>query len=180
MNRYSLLVLAALLMIGFHATAATDPAYIIPKAGSVVKLKRSLVVPGGQTKVYLQRGQVVRKRNLDRFYPSCNFEVLKLRQRPTTIRPGSFSVARTVRDIDFMVQSDSPRRAALRRVDYDDGGMDMIIHVVHMRLKSAKQPNVYRLTCRSWEDFPNEAKEPNIADMREALGNKASIRLRGR
>ncbi len=180
MSRYPLFILVALLMIGFHATAATDPAYIIPKAGSVVKLQRSLVVPGGQTRVYLQRGQVVSKRNLDRYYPSCNFEVWKLRQRPTTIRPGSFSVTRTVRDIDFMVQSNPLQRAALSRVDYDDGGMDMIIHVVHMRLKSAKQPNVYRLTCRSWQDIPSDAKEPNIADMREAMGNKASIRLRGR
>ncbi len=180
MNRYFLLVFMILLMTGFHATAATDPAYTIPTAGSVIKLKKSLVVPGGRTKVYLQRGQVVSRRNLDRYYPSCNFEVWKLRQRPTTIRPGTFSVARTVRDTDFMVQLHPPQRAALRRVDYSDGGMDMIIHVVHMRLKSAKQPNVYRLSCRSWQDFPYEAKEPTMTDMREALGNKASIRLRGR
>lgn len=180
MNRYTLITLSVLLMLGCRAGATTYPEYIIPTAGSVVKIKRSLVVPAGQTRVFLQRGQVVSKRNLDRYYPSCNFEVWKLRQRPTTIRPGTFSVARTVRDIDYMVQFKPMQLAAFGRVDYDDGGQDMIIHVVHMRLKSAQQPNVYRLTCRSWQDFPFDAREPNIADMREALGSKASIKLMGR
>ncbi|MCP4993981.1 MAG: hypothetical protein GY934_09385 [Gammaproteobacteria bacterium] len=180
MNRYYLLVLTFLLMTGCGTAATTDPAYVIPAAGSVVKIKRSLVVPAGQTRVYLQRGQVVSKRSLDRYYPSCNLEVWKLRQRPTTIRPGRFSVARTVREIDFMVQFKPLQLAALNRVDYDEGGQSLVIHVVQMRLKSAQQPNVHRLTCRSWQDFPHDAKEPTMADMGEALGNYASIRLTGR
>jgi hypothetical protein len=177
MNRYSLLVLAFLLAPGFQAGAAPNPAYIIPTAGSAVKLKRTLVVPPGRTKVYLQRGRVVSKRSLDRYHPSCNFEVWNLRQTPTSIHPGTFSVTRSVRDIDFMVQSRPLQLAALRRVDYDGGGQDMIIHVVHMRLKSGRQPNVFRLTCRSWQDFPHEAREPTMADMRDALGGIASMRL---
>ncbi len=177
MNRCSLIALTMMLTVGCRAGATTDPAYIIPKPGSVVKIKRMLVIPPGQTRVYLQRGQVVSKRNLDRYYPSCNFEVLALRQQPTKIYPGTFSVTKTYRDIDNMVQFRPMQFAALGRVDYDDGGHSMIIHVVHMRLKSAKQPNVYRLTCRSWQDLPSDAKEPNIAEMREALGSKASISL---
>ncbi|MCP3669191.1 MAG: hypothetical protein GY814_01880 [Gammaproteobacteria bacterium] len=180
MNRYYLLVLTFLLTTGCTTAATTDPAYVIPTAGSVIKIKRSLVVPAGQTRVYLQHGQVVSKHNLDRYYPSCNLEVWKLRQRPTTIRPGRFSVARTVRDIDFMVQFKPLQLATLNQVNYDDGGQSLIIHVVHMQLKSVQQPNVYRLTCRSWQDFPHEAKEPTMADMREALGNYASIRLTSR
>ena len=177
MNRLTVMVLALFIMLGYSVNTVAESPYLIPKPGSTVKIKRTLVVPPGYTKVYLQRGQVVSKRNLDRYYPSCNFEVWKLRQTPTKIHPGTFSVARTVRDIDFMVQLNPLQRDAPRRVDSDYGGMDMIIHVVHMRLKSTKQPNVYRLTCRSWQDFPPEAKEPTMKDMREALGGKASIRL---
>jgi len=177
MNRFTMMALALFITLGYSANTVAESPYLIPKPGSTVKIKRTLVVPPGQTRVYLQRGQVVSKRNLDRYYPSCNFEVWKLRQRPTTIRPGSFSVTRTVRDIDDMVQSNPMQLAALGRVGHDDGGMSLIIHVVHMRLKSTKQPNVYRLTCRSWQDFPPEAKEPTMKDMREALGSKASIRL---
>jgi len=180
MNRYTLLLLVVLAIFSCQTVAATDPAYIIPTAGSVVKLKRSLVVEGGRVKVYLQRGEVVRRWDLDHYYPSCNFELFKLRQRPTTIRPGSFSVVRTVRDIDYMVQSDMPQRAVLNHVSSDGGGLSMIIHVVHMYIKLSRQPNVYKLTCRSWQAHPHEAKEPNIADMREALGNVASIRLHRR
>ncbi len=181
MKKYTLFLLVVIMAIfSCQTLAATDPAYIIPKPGSVVKLKRSLLVEGGRVKVYLQRGEVVRRWDLDHYYPSCNFELYKLPQSSTTIRPGSFKVVRTVRDIDYMVQSDWPQRAGLSRVSSDGGGLSMIIHVVNMYIKSSRQPNVYKLTCRSWQAHPHEAKEPNIADMREALGNIASIRMRGR
>jgi hypothetical protein len=49
-----------------------------------------------------------------------------------------------------------------------------------MYLQSATQPNVYRLTCRGWLAIPAEAERPTIADMREALGDYASIKLHAR
>lgn len=173
-----LIALSVLQLLGCRAGVTTDPDYIIPNAGSLVKINKQLVVPGGQTRVFLQRGQVVTKRKLDRYYPSCNLEVWALRQSPTTIHPGSFAVIKTARAINQVVALEPVQVAGLRWGRYDDDHA-MIMHTVHMWLQSAQQPNVYRLTCRSWLDVPSDAKMPNVADMREALGDYAFIRLPG-
>jgi hypothetical protein len=53
------------------------------------------------------------------------------------------------------------------------------MHTVHMWLQSVQQPNIYRLTCRGWLAVPSEAEKPTMIDMREALGNLATINLMG-
>ena len=176
MNRRVVIALTVLLVVGCHAGVTSDPAYIIPTTGSTVRINKQLVVPGGQTRVFIQRGQVVTKAKLDRYHPSCNFEVWTLRQVPTVIHPGSFAVSKVRRAINQVVSLEPVQVAGLRWTRYDDDHA-MIMHVVNMWLQSARQPNVYKLTCRSWLDIPADAKQPNIVDMREALGNYATITL---
>ncbi len=178
MHKYTVIVLSILFLAGCQTGATTDPAYVIPSAGSRVQIKRQLTVPGGQTRVFLQRGQVVSKVKLDRYYPSCNFEVWRLTQEPTVIHPGSFVVSKTGRNIDMVVSLEPLQIAALGWRNYDRD-RSMIMHVVHMLLQSAQQQNVYRLTCRGWLADPAEAQQPTMADMREALGGYADIRLLG-
>lgn len=169
----------SVLLAGCQTGVSTDPAYAIPDAGSMVQVKRQLKIPGGQTRVFLQRGEVVSKVKLDRYYPSCNFEVWRLSQGPTIILPGTFAVTKAGRGTDLIVSLEPVRLAGLRWSHYDDDDHAMIMRVVHMLLQSAKQPNVYRLTCRGWLAVPAEAQEPGVADMREALGGLASIRVDG-
>ncbi|MEJ2529688.1 MAG: hypothetical protein P8Z39_06330 [Gammaproteobacteria bacterium] len=176
MYRHLVTVLTLLLLAGCRAGVTSDPAYIIPTTGSTVRINKQLVVPGGQTRVFIQRGQVVTKAKLDRYHPSCNFEVWKLRQRPTSIHPGNFAVTKVRRAINQVVSLEPVQVAGLRWTRYDDDHA-MIMHVVNMWLQSAQQPNVYKLTCRSWLATPADAKQPNVADMREALGNYATITL---
>ncbi len=178
MSRRVVIVLAVLLLAGCRAGVTTDPSYIIPTAGSSVKIKKQLLVPAGETRVFLQRGRVVAKAKFDRYYPSCNFEVWKLTQEPTIIQPGSFVVSKAGRDINHVVSLEHLKIAALRW-HHHDSDHAMIMHAVHMWLQSAEQPNVYRLTCRGWLAVPAEAEKPALADMREALGNLASIKLMG-
>ncbi len=178
MIRYLLHVAIALLLTGCKTAARIDPAYIIPTDGSMVKINKQLVVPGGQTRVFLQRGRVVPKAKFDRYYPSCNFEVWRLSQEATVIHSGSFVVSQVNRGTDLIVSLEPIRIAAVGWHPYDDDHA-MIMHVVHMRLQSATQPNVYRLTCRGWLAIPADAEKPTIDDMREALGDFASIQLRG-
>lgn len=178
MGRRYIIAWSMLLLVGCRAGVTADPANIIPAAGSSVKINKQLMVPGGQTRVFLQRGQVVTKVKLDRYYPSCNFEVWALSQKPTPIHPGSFFVAKAGRDTNLIVSLE-PLKVAGLGWSYHDDDHAMIMHVVHMMLQSAKQPNVYRLTCRGWLTTPAEAEKPTLADMREALGGVADIRLRG-
>lgn len=176
MIRYLAVVCALFLLHGCRVGAISDPVHAIPTAGSVVEINRKLTVPGGQTRVFLQRGRVVAKAKFDRYYPSCNFEVWKLRQEPTAIHPGSFVVSKAGRDINQVVSLENIKLAALGWRRHDDDHA-MIMHTVHIYLQSAAQPNVYRLTCRGWLAVPAEAERPTISDMREALGGYASIRL---
>jgi hypothetical protein len=176
MIRYLAAVCALFLLHGCHVDAVSDTVYAIPAAGSVVEIKQRLKIPGGQTRVFLQRGRVVAKAKFDRYYPSCSFEVWKLSQEPTTIHPGSFVVSKAGRDINQVVLLENIKLAALGWRRHDDDRA-MIMHTVHIYLQSATQPNVYRLTCRGWLAVPDEAERPTISDMREALGGYASIRL---
>ena len=181
MIRYLVILLAVVVLGGCRvgALSASDPAYYIPDVGSVVKINRQLKIAAGHTRVFLQRGQLVAKAKFDRYYPSCNFEVWKLSQKPTAIQPGSFIVSKAGRDINQVVSLETLKLAALGwRRHHDDHAM--IMHTVHMYLQSATQPNVYRLTCRGWLAVPAEAEKPTIADMREALGDYASIKLHAR
>ncbi len=178
MIRYLIVACMVLLLLGCRTVSSADPAYIIPAAGGQVRIDQRLMVPGGQTRVFLQKGRMVSKLKLDRYYPSCNFEVWSLSQDPTVIHPGSFVITQADRGADMVVSLEPMRVAGLRWHPHDDDH-SMIMHVVHMRLQSAQQPNVYRLTCRGWLAVPAEARRPTLADMREALGRLASIRLRG-
>lgn len=178
MIRYLVILLAVFLLGGCRLGAISDPAHTVPDTGSQVKINRELVIPDGHTRVFLQRGRVVAKAKFDRYYPSCNFEVWKLSQEPTAIQPGTFVVSKAGRDINQVVSMDSMKLAALGwRRHHDDHAM--IMHTVHMYLQSATQPNVYRMSCRGWLAVPADAEKPTIADMREALGNYASISLYG-
>jgi hypothetical protein len=179
MLRYLIVLLTVFLLDGCGVGTVSDPAYIIPTAGSVVKINRQLKIPGGQTRVFLQRGRVMAKAKFDRYYPSCNFEVWKLSQEPSVIQPDSFMVIKAGRDINQVVSLETLKVAALGWHRHDDDHA-MIMHAVHIYLQSATQPNVYRLTCRGWLAVPAEAEKPTVADMREALGDYASISLYAR
>jgi hypothetical protein len=176
MLRYLAIVLSVFLLNGCRTGAFSESVHTIPTAGSVIKLNRQLTVPGGHTRVFLQRGRVVAKAKFDRYHPSCNFEVWKLSQEPTIIQPDSFLVTKAGRDINQVVSLDTLKVAALRWHRHDDDHA-MIMHTVHMLLQSAMQPNVYRLTCRGWLAAPVEAEKPTVTDMREALGGLATIQL---
>jgi hypothetical protein len=118
----------------------------------------------------------VAKAKFDRYYPSCNFEVWKLSQKPTVIQPDTFVITKTGRAINQVVSLEPIKIAALGWRRHGDNHA-MIMHTVHMYLQSVTQSNVYRLTCRGWLAVPAKAERPTVADMREALGNFASISL---
>jgi hypothetical protein len=178
MLRNLAIALTVVLIAGCQAGFSANHAYLVPSSGSIVKLHKQLVVPAGHTRVFLQHGQVVAKAKFDRYYPSCNFEVWKLTKEPTVIHPGEFIVTKATQDINHVVSLEYQKVAALRWHN-QESDRAMIMHAMHMRLQSAKQPNLYRLTCRGWLADPSDAVKPTITDMREALGNFASIKLIG-
>jgi hypothetical protein len=135
---------------------------------------------------------VVSYGGVDRYYPSCNFELRQVSEFPQQILPGSFEITKVRRRDEEIVRGTRlllasragyPLRAGsellLADAGVDAGGPSMIMHTVRMNLFSAKQPGVFMLTCRGALDDPPRAEYISIDEMRLALGDKARMLLPG-
>lgn len=168
---------------GQMITIDPDPSsrFYMPPVGTVVRINQELRVPGGWARVFLQRGETVSYGGLDRYFPSCNFELSTVDEMPQLIPPGSFTVI-DVRRRDEEVVRYRPVQYASRWMLADSGGMDsggpsMVMRTVRMKLESDEQPGMYMMTCRGGMDDPPSAIEISINEMRVALGDKATIVL---
>lgn len=152
--------------------------WYLPPVGTMIELHKPLTVPGGQTRVFLQRGEVAAKQAFDRYVPSCNFELRKLSQDSREIAPETFFVVRVQRETAEVVrQVENPIKMAGLGLVGRDNGLPMVVHSVHLWVGSVLQPDVMRLTCRGAFDDPSEAEPPSIQQMGQALGSYASLRL---
>lgn len=178
------------LMIATHAFAAcstptarkdqSSPYYAVPE-GSVLQLNRTIEVPRGTTRIWIQRGRVVG--NYDHYWPSCSFEVRTLdRDKIQVIESGQFTVTRHqfLRD-EFAGSSQPLLVASLRLAAARNGnGHSMIFEGWHLWLNNPDQPNVKRLTCRGAFGNPAEVAPPSIDEIRAALGEVVTLQLRKR
>ncbi|MDJ0807337.1 MAG: hypothetical protein QNJ78_10935 [Gammaproteobacteria bacterium] len=156
---------------------ADDDYRVMPPPGTRIELHRPLSVPGGHTRVFLQRGEVVSKQGFDRYRPSCNFEIRTLAEQPRQILPEDFLVSRAQRETAEVVfhRAAPLMLAGLNFVGMDDG-LPMVVHSVHLWISSDRQPDVMRLTCRGAFGDPPNADPPSIAQMKQALGSYASLK----
>jgi hypothetical protein len=121
-------------------------------------------------------------RAFDSFWPNCNFEVGRLDQENSQIiEPDRFTVRRSQFLTEEVVQrAEAVHLASLRLADgQDSGGHSMIYEGWHLWLESPDQPDVRRLTCRGVFADPHRADPPSIAEIRDALGDIATLLLPG-
>jgi hypothetical protein len=164
----------------------------MPPEGSIVRINEELTVPPPWARVFLQRGEVVSYGHLDRYYPSCNFELEAISQKPQIIRPGEFEIVHVSRREEYLVRRvprfyAGPVKLAGSGADFagplmlaqggEAGSGSMFMHTVRMKLESEEQPDMYMLTCRGAQDNPPDVEFVSIDEMHEALGNKAVILL---
>jgi hypothetical protein len=153
-----------------------DYAYNLPPVGSTLVIKKPIKVPGGATRIFLQRGELFRKADFDRYYPSCSLELRKLADTAREIQPGRFIVSKVQRLMQEVVRRDAPE-SGLMKVDYDSGGKPMVVHGYHLWLGSAEQPDVMRMTCRGYFNDINRAEPPSLNDVFGSLGDYAELIL---
>jgi len=181
MSTNLLIPLLALGVAGCTALGPFEPdsPYWLPPVGSDVDLKQSLEVAPQSARVFLQQGAVVGKSGVNQFLPSCNFEVSQVFEDSSqTIQPDTFRVMRVGRQWEEVVQQAPTQYAALHLAGGSvDGGTSPIMHLVHLWLESAKQPQVRRLSCRGAVDDPPKAKPPTGEEIFQALGAIAELRL---
>lgn len=195
---------AALLAAGLAGCSmpkVTDPAspyYDLP-TGSTLTLRRDIEIPLGYARAVLQGGQAGPAASLRRYEGFCELEVDAVSERsPQTVRADLFTITRVWRQQDLGAAERTVRLAALGaganlaggiglglgvRFGGDlqfggldnDGGGQLVLNVLHLRLHSAAQPQVRELRCTSgWSDH-SAARYPSLVDLRGTLGELASI-----
>ena len=176
-----LLFLLALLLSGCSQTYMfnddTAYPYNLPPVGSRVVLKQPLTVPGGETRIFLQGGQMMKKSEFDRYKPSCSFELRKLADNPRTIEPDSFITTRVQRLTQEVVQRSNTPDGLLKVGLDDSSGSPLVTQGYHLWLGSEKQPDVMRMTCRgAFDDLPR-ADPPSLDEVKQSLGDYAELIL---
>jgi hypothetical protein len=177
--RRSLLFMLALLLTGCSQRYLVndDPtyAYNLPPVGSRIVLKKPLRVPGGETRIFLQGGEAMKKSEFDRYKASCSFELRKLADTARNIEPDSFLVTEVQRLTQEVVQRKPAFSGFLKVAMQDSGGKPMVTQGYHLWLGSEKQPDVMRMTCRGAFDDLSRADPPSLEEVKQSLGDYAEL-----
>lgn len=189
MSRALALVLSLSLVLGLAGCQPltirdeADGRYLALVGGQVV-LRRDLTVPADAARVFLQRGAVVAKRDLDLYRPSCSFQVREVRESEQVIQADRFRITRAGYGLDESVQRGPVRVAAALGggvhggfLANEDGGAAMVMYVIEIQLASERQPNVLHLTCRSIMDDISRVEKLSLQDLQAAVGDLVDFEL---
>ena len=179
MKRF-LALLLALLAVGcsqrYMVSDDLDYAYNLPPVGSTLEVKKPITVPAGEVRIFLQRGELFKKSDFDRYEPSCSLELRKLADVPREIQPGTFIVTKVERIMQQVVRVETPATGFVKAA-FENGGKPMVVHGYHLWLGSDAQPDVMRMTCRGYFDDINRAEPPSLNDVTQSLGGYAELQL---
>jgi hypothetical protein len=163
------------------AALVTDPnaRNYVPTPGTSVTVPQRIEVPGGQTRIFFQRGEIVKKvSSLDLYKTNCNFEINTLAETPRYIEAGVYTVTRTTRREGEVVLFKPLQYASLAiggMVGKAGDGPPMYFEEVRMTLRSDQPTDIRDLTCRGAMTDPQFLEPPTLAEIREALGKHATI-----
>jgi hypothetical protein len=180
--------LILLSVVGFLAACQTaayegnenSPFYPVP-SGSTLTLTRSVTIPADQVAVYLQGGEVVPAGRINQYYPHCKFELIHRRDTGQTVRPDDFEIIKVVRETGHSVALAGLQLAQMSvgigiNVGMDRDGSSLQTYSTRLMLRSARQPQVFRLSCGQ-AALPHEGQHVSINEMRKALGNLFTLEL---
>lgn len=159
---------------------SSSPFYV-PPVGSRVMVKQPLTVPPGKTRVFLQYGKVIPRSERNDYAVNCNFDINTLSDSPRTIKVGVYTVSRSLRRSDDVVSREPLRLAALGSLAgmmlRGDGGTPVLFEEIVLTLTSTPPTDLRELACRGAMADPSEMQLPTLAEMRQALGDYATIEV---
>ena len=152
--------------------------YAVP-VGSLLVLIQDVTIAGDQVAVYVQNGELMQYNEVNFYLPNCKFEIYSMSEQPRTVQTDTFEIIKVEDDIESSSLQKSVRLAAL-----DDaltfGMLDrsyVFNYATLMYLNSAKQQDVYRLTCQHWEDVMDD-RHLSIKQMRGAMGGVFTLKIK--
>jgi len=175
------------LLTACSAALVTDPRarFYVPSPGSQVTVKQRLQIAGGQTRVFLQDGKLIPKASrVDEYMINCSFELNTLADTPRYIEAGVYTVSRSWREEKEIVQHKpatlhlaAAQAVNLRLSEGTDDGPTMTFEEIRMRLQSEQPSDIRELACRGILNDPSLIEPPTLAEIRQALGDYASIKV---
>jgi len=177
------LVVGITFLTACSTALVTDPTArdYVPTPGSTVTVPQRIEVPGGQTRIFFQRGEIVKKvSQIDLYKPNCNFELNTLAESPRYIAAGVYNVTRTTRQEHEVVFFKPLQFAAIGiggMADVSGDGPGMYFEEVRMTLRSEKPSDIRELACRGVMTDPQWVEPPTLAEIRQALGKHATIKV---
>ena len=164
----TLLVVSGLLASCNNVPAVEDTSsrfFTIP-IGSTFTLNKAIKISPDMTSLYLQSGKTGKENEMNIYYPNCKFELFTISEKARTVEPDSFKVTRVVNEFEEAAM-DGARFAG--PIIVVDSGPQFYNFKTIMYLESAKQPDVFRMTCQIW-DYIYKDSYPSIDQMRMAVG----------
>ena len=181
MFRTALIFAASIALIGCSHFDSTRHSDIQP--GQTFVLQMPVEITAGNTRRFIQHGELTTRSAFDRRSQHCRLEVRELSEQTQTIQPDRFAVTRVRYDSETIAHSSPVMLANLSigigfsfgtQLGKNDGPPE-IMELVEFRLDSDTQPEVMRLVCASALsdghpiDYPAN-KRPNAKQIKLILG----------
>lgn len=144
--------------------------------GDQLEVRKELSIPAGKARVYLQHGRITSYGGSNQYEPFCYFLMRDPLPAGQVIRPGVFDVD-SVRLNETSVMREFPVRVAVSLGIGLGGDRMPIAQQFHYSLKSTEQANM-TLVCSGAFDEPLTAAPIRLPELREALGDYATVRVR--
>jgi len=173
----SILACGALSLAGCQSSGSRTGYYSSPLLpGDEVIMLKSLAIPSGKARIYLQGGKTKSYGSSNQYEPFCYFLVRDPLPAEQQIKPGVFVVHSVWLD-ETTVSIERPVRLAAVFSMGGGGSRSPIAYQFHIALKSADQQDV-TLVCSGAYDMPVTAAPIRLPEVREALGDYAEVRVK--
>lgn len=180
----AIITILATLLVACQTSAyegnENSPFYLVP-VGSTLTLTRTLTVPAEQVAVFLQGGEVAASGGINQYYPHCKFELWRRLDIAQTVQADSFEITKVTQEIGHSVTLDGLQLAGVSigigiHAGAEGDGASLQTYSTRMTLRSARQPEVFRLSCGQ-AALPHEGEHVSINEMRKALGSVFTLEV---
>jgi hypothetical protein len=146
--------------------------------GSFV-LHRDVVIAPGLAHIVFQDGTAAH--GASEFQPRCELVVKHIMDTPQTIPAGNFRIGRVLGNQRYVKHPSGGIKLAAAgdaiRLAGDDSN-EWLMYTFRMQLLSDAQAETPTLVCGGAYNFPFYARYPTLQEMRDALGDYATLTLR--
>ncbi len=166
------LILALLSLAGGCRFVAQEAPLHRVQTGAVLKLAAVIEFAADSVAVYIQHGRLLPGNAVDSYKPYCILELRRKHPHPVSVTPDTFLIYRTYYESTAVLRY--PMLASAARI-VASASVSHLVYETELFLRSARQPNVYRLTCKHWVD-PAFARHVTYEEINATLGELMWIR----